>query len=148
MTLLELQKALREGKAVIHGTDDYYFRIEDGQVAVRDSATGELIQPSGYFPLTADNILKDDTGYEIFHKAPILTEEERKYLADVIRPFRNKLKVTIEKYNRGDGDEYVCIHIRNDDCYYHDIDLAPFDPNEMYTGMELNREYSLGELGL
>lgn len=152
MTLVELQKALREGKAVTRTNDGNYFRIEDGQFASRDCDTGELIHARDYFLLNAGDFLNDDTGYELFSNfsnKPILPESERKYLADVIRPFRDKLKVTIEKFRQDDGDEFISINVRNDDdTYYHDIDLAPFAPKEMYRGMELYKEYSLEDLGL
>jgi hypothetical protein len=77
----------------------------------------------------------------------ILDDEERKYLKEVIRPFRDRVDY-IEKSQLNlfdDSECYIEISIDDeDDC----VSLPNFDANDMYLGMELDREYSLEELGL
>ena len=76
---------------------------------------------------------------------PILDEVERKYLSDVIRPFRDKV-INIFKYNNG-LYESICITTRNK-YMEKTIFFPPFEKETMYKGMKKNIEYSLKELGL
>ena len=76
---------------------------------------------------------------------PILDEVERKYLSGVIMPFRDRI-TDIIKYKSYDFEnkEYIVIH-----CNQSETTMFPyFDKGTMYKGMELNKEYSLKELGL
>lgn len=86
-------------------------------------------------------------GYETIYKNDeILDSTEKKYLAAVIKPFRDKVK-NIAKIDRDDGKQYICI------CHYgglynENITLPYFKSGTMYVGMESNKEYTLEELGL
>ena len=73
---------------------------------------------------------------------PILDDEETKYLSGVIRPFRNKIGY-IMKVNTQCG-EFIRILFKNNEC----IIFPYFKKGTMYKGMELNKEYSLEDLGL
>ena len=84
--------------------------------------------------------------YEVI-KLPksILAEEERNYLSQVIKPFREKIlhisKLTCK------GGEYICIDIRYD--WEEDSILLPrFVAGTMYKGMEIGKEYSVKDLDL
>lgn len=92
------------------------------------------------------NVLRP-TGYKTVYKAKkeILDEEEKKYLSAVIKPFKNRVEYIIKKlsfYNR--TAEYIEIELINDDC----IMLPYFDKRTMYKGMEIDKKYTLKELGL
>lgn len=78
-------------------------------------------------------------------KEEILDETEKKYLTDVIRPFKNKIE-TIEKTIKiGDSSLcYLIMLLKNNDM----ANLPNFKKNSMYKGMEVNKKYSLKELGL
>lgn len=71
----------------------------------------------------------------------ILTDKEREYLAAVIAPYRDDV-VCIMKSN---AFEYlrVYIHLKHDT-----FGLPWFNKDEKYKGMELNKGYTLEELGL
>lgn len=87
--------------------------------------------------------VKYETVFE--RKEEILDKTEKEYLANVIRPFRHKIK-TIEKTTRI-GDSSLCylnILLENNDM----AKLPDFKKNSMYKGMEVNKEYTLKELGL
>ncbi len=87
--------------------------------------------------------VKYETVFE--RKEEILDKTEKEYLANVIRPFRHKIK-TIEKTTRI-GDSSLCylnILLENNDM----ANLPDFKKNSMYKGMEVNKEYTLKELGL
>lgn len=76
-------------------------------------------------------------------KEEILDGTEKKYLVRVIKPFRHKVKSIMKRSEYGSLC-YIKICLKNGDAAY----LPCFKENSMYKGMELNREYSLKELGL
>lgn len=78
-------------------------------------------------------------------KEEILNETEKRYLASVIKPFKNKIE-TIEKTIKIDDSSlcYLIMLLKNNDM----ANLPNFKKNSMYKGMEVNKKYSLKELGL
>lgn len=74
-------------------------------------------------------------------KKEILDEAEKKYLSDVIRPFRNKV-IFIKKIS-GEHREFIKIVFKNEV-----VPFPYFKKDSMYKGMEPNKKYSLEELGL
>ena len=72
----------------------------------------------------------------------ILDNTEKRYLKDVIRPFRDRVKY-IEKRNISRGD-YIRIMIQDTNI----CDLPYFEKDTMYKGMKLYRHYTLKELGI
>lgn len=85
--------------------------------------------------------VKYETLFE--RKEEILDEVEKKYLANVIKPFRHKIKSIMKRSEYGSLC-YIKICIKNGDAAY----FPCFKENSMYKGMEPNREYTLKELGL
>ena len=85
------------------------------------------------------------TKYEtIYEVKEILDEKEKEYLSYVIRPFRDRvggIKKIITWYK---DDEFLKIIMKNED----DIYFPYFEKNTMYKGMEIDKEYTLEELGL
>ena len=77
------------------------------------------------------------------HKEPILDDVERKYLSAVIRPFRDNI-CTISKLRNGKHEWLNFISKDEGGRFY----LPDFKTGTMYKGMELNRKYTLEELGL
>lgn len=82
---------------------------------------------------------------EVFErKEEILDETEKKYLTDVIRPFRKRIQFIQKKKEITEINPYIRIV-----CEDNDKLVFPYiTDNSMYKGMEPNREYSLKELGL
>ena len=84
-------------------------------------------------------------------KGEILDKEEKKYLNAVIAPFRSKV-VSIYKAKNLDKTEYIVIaFIEKDKCnidFKYSVFFPDFKIGTMYKGMELNKEYTLKELGL
>ena len=82
----------------------------------------------------------------IKHK-PILTDIEKEYLSNIIKPFRDSV-VSISKCNcYGDCAYFIQIKvIQNNRPEY--INLPYFEKGRMYRGMEANKDYTLEELGL
>ena len=74
----------------------------------------------------------------------ILTDEEKACLSAIIKPFRKDVEY-IEKLNPSclKGKQYLRIELIND--YFT---LPIFAEGTMYKGMEVNKRYTLEELGL
>ena len=78
------------------------------------------------------------------YKEPILDDVEREYLSAVIKPFRNRVRC-IRKY----GTDFMsteCIFITFIDGF--NFIFPSFKKGTMYKCMELDRNYTLEELGL
>ena len=80
------------------------------------------------------------------YKEQILDETEREYLSAVIKPFRKKVKYIVKVNLLGTPEEQFIRIV------FGDLDFTNF-PNfnantGMYKGMELDKSYTLEELGL
>ena len=76
------------------------------------------------------------------YKEPVLDEEERKYLSEVIRPFRNEVSYIKKDSTYG---YFIVIAMKHDCAIY--LPTFPVD-SSMYKGMELFKKYTIEELGL
>nr|DAE93428.1 MAG TPA: hypothetical protein [Caudoviricetes sp.] len=96
----------------------------------------------------ADNDNKKIEGFfnwlEQEYKPPILDDVENAYLSAVIKPFRERIKY-IRKINHSsvNNDQFLCIVLAGDRC-----GLPNFKKGTMYKGMEVDKDYTLEELGL
>ena len=77
-------------------------------------------------------------------KVEILDEAEKRYLREVIRPFRSKVLQIAKKYDNFTDLEYIRIIIKDD----VSLEFPSFSKNIMYKNMEEDKEYTLEELGL
>ncbi len=84
--------------------------------------------------------LKVENGYIV--EKEILDDVEKEYLNAVIKPFKDRVKC-ISKWDCPIG-EFIEIGISNDAA----ITFPNFKKNTMYKGMEVNKNYTLKELGL
>ena len=79
----------------------------------------------------------------------ILTDEEREYLKNFLRPFRNEVEfITKNKVVHADDDSetnFQYLYIMLDHEY---IQLPMFKKDTMYKGMALGYDYTLKELGI
>lgn len=80
-------------------------------------------------------------------KEPVLDDVERKYLQEIIKPFKNYVTgITKIKDDYEKGKQYIRIIVKK---YTHEyINLPYFEENTMYKGMKENKKYSLEELDL
>lgn len=81
-----------------------------------------------------------ENGYIV--EKEILDEEEKEYLSNVIRPFRDKVEYII-KFDLL-SEEYISICLPE----HETTDLPCFKRGTMYKGMEIEKKYTLEELGL
>lgn len=73
----------------------------------------------------------------------ILTDKEKAYLSAVIKPFREDVK-SIAKQENNMEYEWLRILIKDNE----PLLLPGFEKGTMYKGMEVNKNYTLEELGL
>ena len=78
------------------------------------------------------------------YKDPILDDVEREYLSAVIKPFRKKISCIRKSKDPRKGKNYIKIEFCDGDCMF----FPNLSNNAMYKGMELDRNYTLEELGL
>lgn len=73
----------------------------------------------------------------------ILTDKEREYLKEVIRPFRNEVYGVFKIHDSAEN-LYIDVEV------VHDCVLLPSFPEDsaMYKGMKTGRRYTLKELGI
>lgn len=76
------------------------------------------------------------------HKEEILEYTEKKYLSEVIRPFREEV-TAIEKLEAPAGREYIVIILKDDGMHF-----PCFKKDTRYKGLELEKIYTPEELGL
>lgn len=82
----------------------------------------------------------------------ILDRKEKEYLQNVIKPFRDRVK-SIAKQNDTDSYEYISIGVsypinKRNGCDTDYIWLPSFERGVMYKNMEVEKKYTLEELGL
>ena len=77
-----------------------------------------------------------------YYSVDVLDEVECRYLKQVIRPFRRRIKY-IQKRGYDNENEYLVIKLNGDM-----MCLPNFTTDSMYRGMIRHKEYTLEELGL
>ena len=76
-------------------------------------------------------------------KNKLLTDKEKKYLREIIKPFKDNVECVQKEYL----DEHfrlIVIYLKDD----KEFDLQPFNVYDMYCEMEDEKPYTLEELGL
>lgn len=126
-----------------NGFDIYLIQdIKTKQVYIIDSRGIELVKENKTFfkklPNDYTGTIEVENGYIV--EKEILDEEEKEYLSAVIRPFKDRVDY-IEKVEN--ILEYIAIDLNNER-----LSFPFFDKGTMYKGMELNKKYTLKELGL
>lgn len=80
----------------------------------------------------------------LLSEAQILDDEEKEYLSAVIKPFRDKVKYMLKNsYN----EEFISIVLEDKERREY-FNFPYFKKGTMYKGMEINKRYTLEELGL
>lgn len=104
--------------------------------------------------LYSDKLLDQEVEIDI---QDILTKEEKEYLANIIKPFKDKVICIKKQLLNIISLKSVCrpsyyINIQVKDEFFangsQNIELVRFEENTMYQGMEIDKQYTLEELGL
>lgn len=120
--------------------------IKTKQVYIIDSRGIELVKQNKTFfkklPNDYTGTIEVENGYIV--EKEILDEEEKEYLSAVIRPFKDRVDYIAKQ---GCEKEYIKIELKNEN-YWEWFSLPYFEKDTMYKGMELDKKYTLKELGL
>ena len=96
-----------------------------------------------------DHIFKDvKAGAEpICFREPILDDIEREYLKTVFKPFASRIKSVVkQRCNGWGGTEFISAIMADPSGDW--LNLPAFKAGTMYKGMNLNKAYTLDELGI
>lgn len=125
------------GKVLVKTYEERYesygtCRFNNDLKGMKDSDYGKIIKI-------------DEPEYKTVYetKSEILDEVEKRYLRNIIRPFKNKVKAISKR--KGEKEDYIEIYMKRE---YETFDLPCFKKGTMYKGMEEYKEYTLEELGL
>ena len=99
------------------------------------------IKTNRYFSTYTDDIL--DWMVQPY-KAPILDEAEKEYLSAVIKPFRSRVEYIVKWKIYNDFKQFLHIELYGGDY----LTFPNFKADTMYRGMEVDKFYTLQELGL
>lgn len=79
---------------------------------------------------------------------PILDDIEKKYLGNIIKPFKDRVE-WVRKFNSPKNKKLEYIKISYSDCTYSNVlNFPDFKRGTMYRGMKIGKSYTLKELGL
>lgn len=141
MKFEEALKLMREGKKFKGNWDtgEYFFIDKDGVFRFFNDADGQIYDGIEY--LSNYNFSQYYDWQE--YKEPILDDVETKYLEAVLRPFKKRIDYVIKRVCSGGEYIFIFVNVNRDS-----FSFPCFKPNTMYKGMELNKQYTLEELGL
>lgn len=124
------------------------------KVCRKDWASGKYVTLNRFGEVRDQDSHKIELGVEYLfdnwegYVEPVLTSEEHDYLANIIKPFEDRVS-TIQKIAVNDKEYRIIICVTSEDkktCYY--INLPPFEKDSMYKNMDEGKLYYLLELGL
>lgn len=143
MKVIDVLNKLAKGEKIPN------FYIENIKDKVYHTNNGFLLE-AGKFDLICEptrfkinNLLLNYEIHFIENTIEILDQEEKEYLSEVIKPFRNEITY-ISKYCLSYGEYYILIRLNNGDSCV----LPKFTNKNMYKGMKNDTDYTLEELGL
>ena len=125
---------------------DISTKTKDGKILffelkIRGKTIYQQIYPYGVFACEA---MEGMIGWlEEEYVSEILTEKEKAYLSAVIKPFRKEVEYVYKICLKMDEREYLEISLKNGV-----ISFPFFTKGTMYKCMEVDKAYTLEELGL
>lgn len=158
-----MKKFTNDEKAIARNIDEEYkwiARDRDGNLCVYEEKPikmGSYWYSDNYDRISYFNHLfpaikwedEEPTRISDIYNPQVLDNAEREYLKTVLKPFRGAVKyvekvpaIVFDDDNRGKEYVFVAFYGRGSFAFPN------FDAGSMYTGMELNKEYKLDELGI
>lgn len=141
MNFFDAMKELEKGNKVRNTAwkDAIYLYKENNDICFSDTSIAHFL-----------NTRDLNYGTWELYKEPILTKEEKEYLSNVIKPFKNRVGYIIKYTNLcALNEEYIQICVKSyDNALDEDINLPVFVEGSMYKNMKKVHRYSLKEAGL
>ena len=137
--LIKALEFMDKGEKVLNTEYNTIFWFENGKLKNNDNYCSLSIHSQSFLT---------EKVWEIYEEPkPILNSEEKAYLEAVFKPFKDKIIYISKKHVEGFELEFIYIAIDEggigDDC-----NLPCFTEDTMYKGLELEKRYTLEELGL
>lgn len=141
-----------KNKGIVNKRDKKIIRLDNKNMFIPLSNYTEDLKNTGGAGKCLDIIkVERPTEYEtvferVFERAEeeILDETEREYLKAVIKPFKKRVKYIVKAGSLMRCEkELLKIQLDNDNML-----LPYFEEGTMYKGMEIDKEYTLEELGI
>lgn len=151
LTLEEAIEALKQGKKIKTKGDKTPFYLDKTGRFCYDSKEDGLhyVDFSGLCNCISDFEKILNGKHFLLVEEDILDKEEREYLGNIVRPFKRKYKgIRIEKCMIYKKSARIIIYFPMVDKDFDIIELPMFNTDNMYRGMEPNKQYTLKELGL
>lgn len=131
-SLIQALELMDMGVKVVNTKYNAVFWFENGKLKSNDNYCSLSIH--------SQSLLKEKV-WEEYEEKPILDIEEKAYLENVLRPFKDRVNFV---HKRGDNEyEHIAFETDDDFCTF-----PYFKKGTMYKGMEFGKEYTLKELGL
>lgn len=125
---------LKNGDVVFFGHEcNYRFNNLDEQLRHVCNDNASIVK--------VERPVKYETVFD--RKEEVLDAAEKRYLAGVIRPFRDKVKYIYKERVWSNDREFINIILKEDT-----LDLPYFKKGTMYKGMQIDKNYTLEELNL
>lgn len=137
MTFLEALGEAKKGKKIRHNlwSPEMYLVIENGNIKMCNTQITYLTK--GYYT----------SNYWEIYKEKILTDEEKEFLSNVIKPFKNRVCYIIK--HKAYNEEYIQIRVKSYNAkLYEHISLPIFVKGSMYKNMKEHYKYTVEELDL
>lgn len=134
---MEKETNLEHYKEILKSILKEHFK-DPGMIfySIRDDIDPEIQRTSDFFTATILDWMAQE------YKEEILNYAEKKYLREVIEPFREEV-IAIEKLETPTGEEYILILFKDDSMHF-----PSFKKDTMYKGLELEKRYTPEELRL
>lgn len=126
--------------------DNHRYRWTDEMLEeVQENTKGKTFYKKMPNDFTGTMKIKNGFIIEMENKKEILDEAEKEYLSAVIKPFKKRIVyIMLRELIIGSGRIFVHVELNNKDL----IVLPNFKQGTMYKNMEIDRKYTLKELGL
>ena len=131
----------------VENANNYRYELDiDGGDCYWSSSMLEKVEDKKHFkslPRDFTGTIDVEKGFIV--KKEILDEAEKEYLRAVIKPFKKRIvSIILKKLIVKRGSVFVYIELNNK----NSIVLPNFKQGTMYKNMEIDRKYTLKELGL
>ena len=125
------------------------FKMDKGHIIYMLSDSGLVYRDNNQYKWNHSNMLEHLLLGDYKITKMILNCIEREYLSNVIKPFRHEV-VSIKKVADNPDNYYRIVIKKVSRAYIGDetIYLPYFKGGTVYNGMEIDKEYTLKELGL
>ena len=136
-----------KSKGIVNKREKKIMRLDGNMFIYLYNYTEDLKNICKAFDIIkVERPIKYETVYERAEeeKKEILDETEREYLKAVIKPFKKRVKYIVKAESlMRDKKELLKIQLDNDDML-----LPYFKAGTMYKGMEIDKKYTLEDLGI